>query len=80
MTIDEAMRVALEHHRAGRLAEAEGIYRNVLRQLPEPCGGALNLLGVMAGQGGDVNGVDWPDLEVRSSLIQKRRNITVIWG
>ena len=34
MTIDEAMRIALEHHQAGRLAEAEGIYRNVLRQLP----------------------------------------------
>jgi predicted O-linked N-acetylglucosamine transferase (SPINDLY family) len=41
---------ALEHHRAGRLAQAEVIYRQILAQ--EPCHpDALHLLGVAAHQG-----------------------------
>ena len=30
MTIDQALQIALGHHEAGRLAEAEGIYRQIL--------------------------------------------------
>lgn len=42
---------ALEHHRAGRLQQAEVIYRQILSQ--EPCQpDALHLLGVAAHQGG----------------------------
>ena len=32
ITIDQAMQIAIEHHQAGRLAEAEAHYRQVLGQ------------------------------------------------
>jgi predicted O-linked N-acetylglucosamine transferase (SPINDLY family) len=51
ITIEQAMQVALAHHQANRLAEAEAIYREVLSQVPDH-GGALHLLGVLAGQVG----------------------------
>lgn len=51
MTVEEAIRAGLEHHQAGRLAEAEGLYRQVLGAAPgHP--DALHLLGVLAGQVG----------------------------
>jgi tetratricopeptide (TPR) repeat protein len=34
MTIDEAIKLAVQHHQAGRLPEAEGIYRQVLGAVP----------------------------------------------
>jgi predicted O-linked N-acetylglucosamine transferase (SPINDLY family) len=43
---------ALEHHRAGRLAEAEAIYRQLLAQNPRDAD-ALDRLGVLARQCGD---------------------------
>jgi protein O-GlcNAc transferase len=43
--------VALEHHRNGRLADAEGIYRDILSANPLHCD-ALHLLGVAAFQAG----------------------------
>ena len=47
--IQQALRVAVEHHRAGRLREAEAIYRQILSVQPtQP--DALHLLGVLAGQ------------------------------
>jgi predicted O-linked N-acetylglucosamine transferase (SPINDLY family) len=51
MTLDQAMRTALEHHNAGRFAEAETIYCQVLAQFPAHVG-ALRLLGMLAGQAG----------------------------
>ena len=49
MTLDQALQLALEHHRAGRLVEAEAIYRQVLaRQADHP--DALHLLGLVAHQ------------------------------
>jgi tetratricopeptide (TPR) repeat protein len=47
MTIDEAMNLALGYHQAGRVAEAEGIYRQVLAVVPGH-GGAWMLMGVAA--------------------------------
>ena len=47
VTIDEAMRIAIEHHQAGRLAAAEEIARQVLAQRPNHAH-ALHLLGVLA--------------------------------
>ena len=50
-TTDESLQFALAHHRAGRLAEAEAIYRQVIAddaQNPQ----ALNLLGALAMQTG----------------------------
>ena len=49
--IDQALERALEHHRAGRLADAEAIYRQVLAAHPDHPG-ALNLLGALAYQAG----------------------------
>jgi protein O-GlcNAc transferase len=49
--VDEAMRGALQHHRAGRLSEAEALYRRILAVAPNHAG-ALHFLGVLAWQRG----------------------------
>jgi len=51
MTLQQQLESGLSHHQAGRLAEAERIYRSVLAQQPNHAG-ALNLLGVLASQAG----------------------------
>jgi tetratricopeptide (TPR) repeat protein len=51
MSIEQALQVAIAHHKAGRLAEAEHIYRQVLSQRPnDPT--ALHFLGLVAHQMG----------------------------
>jgi hypothetical protein len=47
MTIPQALQEAVQHHHAGRLHEAEQLYRAVLTQNPNQVD-ALNLLGVIA--------------------------------
>ncbi len=49
--ISESLAVALEHHQAGRLPEAEGIYRQILEVEPN-YPDAWHLLGVVAHQAG----------------------------
>ena len=49
MTIAELLRTGLKHHHAGRLAEAEACYRQVLAAEPDHAG-ALHLLGGIAYQ------------------------------
>src|SRR5688500_2104920 len=51
MTIQQALELALRHHQAGELQQAEGIYRQVLAVEPTNAD-ALHLLGVIAGAGG----------------------------
>jgi len=54
MDIDPPVHVGLQHHQAGRLAEAEAAYRSVLAANPnEPA--ALHLLGRLAAQVGRVD-------------------------
>ncbi len=48
---DQLFQIAVKHHQAGRLAEAEAAYRRVLTENPRHAD-ALNLLGVAAKQGG----------------------------
>jgi predicted O-linked N-acetylglucosamine transferase (SPINDLY family) len=48
-TIEQALQMASQHHQAGRLAEAEQIYRQVLNQQPNHAH-ALRLLGTLARQ------------------------------
>jgi predicted O-linked N-acetylglucosamine transferase (SPINDLY family) len=50
-TIPEALNLALQHHRAGRLPEAEALYRQILQAQPDHPG-ALHLLGMIAYQVG----------------------------
>jgi len=49
--IPQAIQIALDHHHAGRLPEAEGIYRQVLQADPDNAE-AMQLLGVIAHQVG----------------------------
>jgi predicted O-linked N-acetylglucosamine transferase (SPINDLY family) len=51
VTPEQAMQIAIAHHQAGRLADAEGIYRQVLALQPDRFD-ALHLLGVVAFQAG----------------------------
>jgi predicted O-linked N-acetylglucosamine transferase (SPINDLY family) len=46
-TVDTALQAAIAHHRAGRWAEAEAVYRQILSQFPGHAA-ALHLLGVLA--------------------------------
>ena len=51
MTVAQALELALQHHQAGRLAEAEALYRQILAVEPGHAD-ALHLLGVVAHQVG----------------------------
>src|SRR5438105_3046812 len=48
-TVEQLLRSALAHHQAGRLPEAEGIYRQILAQQPDHPE-TLRLLGILASQ------------------------------
>jgi predicted O-linked N-acetylglucosamine transferase (SPINDLY family) len=51
LTIQQAFDLALQHHQAGRLREAEQIYRKILANQPNNAD-AMHLLGVLANQMG----------------------------
>jgi tetratricopeptide (TPR) repeat protein len=51
LTIQQAFDLAVQHHQAGRLREAEQLYRRILAQQPEHAG-AMHSLGVIAHQVG----------------------------
>ena len=53
-TIEQAMRIAVQHQQAGKLAEAESVCRQVLAYQPNHPD-AQNLLGVIALQHGRVD-------------------------
>ena len=50
-TISEALAIAVQHHQAGRLHQAEQVYRQILQADPHQAD-ALHLLGVLANQTG----------------------------
>ena len=50
-TIADALAIAIEHHQAGRLAQAEQLYRQILQQQPDRIQ-ALHQLGILASQVG----------------------------
>ncbi|HEX4055767.1 MAG TPA: tetratricopeptide repeat protein [Tepidisphaeraceae bacterium] len=49
--IHQRLESAAEHHRAGRLGEAEALYRQIIADRPD-CADALHLMGVLALQAG----------------------------
>jgi predicted O-linked N-acetylglucosamine transferase (SPINDLY family) len=53
LSIDQALQLVLRHREAGRLAEAEGIYRQILSQIPGQ-DGVLHWLGLLACQAGHI--------------------------
>lgn len=54
ITNKPTIEIAIQHHQAGRLAEAEKIYRQILAQQPDHPD-ALHLLGVLAVQAGRLD-------------------------
>ncbi|MGD0769876.1 MAG: tetratricopeptide repeat protein [Tepidisphaeraceae bacterium] len=54
MTLQQQLKSGLSHQQAGRLAEAERIYRQVLAQQPNHAD-ALHLLGILAAQAGRLD-------------------------
>ncbi|MBL8200613.1 MAG: tetratricopeptide repeat protein [Chromatiales bacterium] len=52
MTVQDELRAAIGHHQAGRLAEAEALYRQILAQAPRHPD-ALHFLGLLAHQTGN---------------------------
>lgn len=80
LTIARALQMGVEHHRAGRLKEAEGVYLQVLKAAPgNP--DALHLLGAIAHQAGKHEAaLEWIDQALRSQpenpvLLINRGNI-----
>jgi predicted O-linked N-acetylglucosamine transferase (SPINDLY family) len=59
ITVQEAFRLAREHHQAGQLADAETLYRRILAADPNHAG-AMHLLGALAHETGHhEDAVDW---------------------
>ena len=54
MTIQKSLELAIQHHQAGRLSEAETIYRGILSREPTHAD-ALHLLGAIALQSGKLD-------------------------
>jgi protein O-GlcNAc transferase len=54
LTTQQSFELALQHHMAGRLQEAEALYRQILAQQPKHYG-AIHLLGVIAHQTGRLD-------------------------
>ncbi len=55
-TIEQALQIALQHHQAGRLPEAESIYRQILAVQPNHPD-SLHLLGTLRHSAGHADGV-----------------------
>jgi predicted O-linked N-acetylglucosamine transferase (SPINDLY family) len=66
---------AVEFHRAGRLSDAEAIYRQILEKSPE-CAGAWYLLGVLACQAGQHAAA----LELTDAALGLQPDFAEAWG
>ena len=70
MTISQAFDLAVQHHRAGRLADAEALYRQILAVQPNHSD-ALHLLGLIAHQAGRHDlAVEW----IRQAIVLNPNN------
>ena len=82
MTVAQIVQLALQLHQAGRLQEAEVLYRQVLAQEPNnAC--ALDLLGVLAHQKGllqEATDLIQQAIRVNPSVAQFHNNLGVVFG
>jgi Flp pilus assembly protein TadD len=81
MTVFEAIELALQHQRAGRLAEAESIYRQILAVHPND-ENSLHLLGMVASQRGQYQ--EAADLIGRAITVnpavgEYHSNLSLVW-
>jgi tetratricopeptide (TPR) repeat protein len=76
----EVLNLARKHHHAGEMAEAEKIYRQILREEPnEP--ETLYLMGTLLGQRGDKDGaIDLVrrSIQIRGDVAEAHRNLGVL--
>ncbi|MGD0390401.1 MAG: tetratricopeptide repeat protein [Tepidisphaeraceae bacterium] len=79
MTLEQQFKSAVSHHQAGRLAEAERFYRQVLAQQPDHAD-ALHLLGMLAAQAGRLDaGVEFMrrSIRVRPDFVNAHYNLAI---
>lgn len=74
-SVDQKFAAALEHHQAGRLAEAERGYRGILEAVPEHAD-SLHLLGVIGLQTGNLE----PALNLVQRAIGLRPDGAIYWS
>jgi tetratricopeptide (TPR) repeat protein len=80
MTVFQAIELALQHQRAGRLAEAESIYRQILAIHPND-ENSLHLLGMVASQRGqqlEAAGLISRAIEVNPKVAEFHNNLAVV--
>jgi tetratricopeptide (TPR) repeat protein len=82
LTVQQALEQAVRLHRAGNLTQAEGLYRQILAKHPDQPD-ALNLLGVMALNGGrpsEAAGLISRAIGVNSSIADYHSNLSLALG
>ena len=81
LTVQQAIDIALQHHRAGNFAEAESIYRQVLAAYPNE-ENSLNLLGVIAhrrGQLDEAAGLIGRAIAINPEVADYHNNLALVW-
>jgi predicted O-linked N-acetylglucosamine transferase (SPINDLY family) len=79
--MQQRFRTALQHHQAGRLAEAKALYRQVLLEAPRDAD-TLHLLGLIAHAEGDHDGaikLIGDSIAIAPSNAEAHYNLGVVW-
>jgi Flp pilus assembly protein TadD len=80
VTLQQAIELAIAHTNAGRIAEAESVYRDILNQIPDqPI--ALHLYGCLAIQAGNLPAAEQlirRSIEVEPTVSQRHNDLGVV--